>query len=326
LTTTDGAVSAVKTLASAGDTIILCHCWSGQLAAVEDFANSQQIVILSVSSTSNLLAVPKGYLFRMLAPDSFQGKALTTLLWSDGIRNVAVIYRNDAYGQGISGVFQTDFKAAGGNVILEAYDPSLTDYATEVATLSTNVGTLGVNSQTAVLYLGFAAQAVNIFTHASTDSRLTHVRWFSSDGPKGPDIIPPQVPASLGAFEQQVNLTGTFPQSITNNTIEANYLNEYEAKVGHAPQAYGEQAYDGTYLLANAILAVGSYNATAVKNILPTVAEHMFGASGPMQLDANGDRASQDYAIWTVVSSNGTYAFENIGGWAASTGELTYYS
>ncbi len=326
LTTTDGAVSAVKTLASAGYTIVLCHCWSGQLAAVEDFANSQQIVILSVSSTSNLLAVPKGYLFRMLAPDSFQGKALTTLLWSKGIRNVAVIYRNDAYGQGISNVFNTDFKALGGNVMLEAYDPSLTDYATEVATLSTNVGNLGVNSQTAVLFLGFAAQAVNIFTHASSDSRLTHVRWFSSDGPKGPDIIPPQVPASLGAFEQQVNLTGTFPQSITNNTIETNYLNEYQAKVGHAPQAYGEQAYDGTYLLANAILAAGSYNSTAVKNILPTVALHMFGASGPMELDANGDRATQDYAIWVVVNNDGTYAFENIGGWAATTGELTFYS
>jgi ABC-type branched-subunit amino acid transport system substrate-binding protein len=50
------------------------------------------------------------------------------------------------------------------------------------------------------------------------------------------------------------------------------------------------------------------------------------GASGPMGMDSNGDRASQDYAVWTVVMSQGTYAFKNIGGWAASTSSVTYSS
>ena len=324
LSTTDGAVSAIKTLASAGYTIVLCHCWSGQLSAVESFAQSNNMLIVDVSSTSNLLAVPKQDIFRLIAPDSFQGKALTTLLWDKGIRNVVVIYRNDAYGQGISGVFKTDFTASGGNVILEAYQGSLADYGSEVTTLSTNVQSLGVNSQTGVLFIGFASEAVNIFTHASTDNTLTHVSWFSSEGPKGPDIIPPKVPTSLGAFETQTNLTGTFPQSIINNTIAVNFLNEFQAKTGHTIFAYGEQAYDGIWLLANTILAAGSYNATAVNTLLPIVAQHMMGASGPMQMDTNGDRASQDYAIWAVVSSQGTYAFKNIGGWAASTGVVSF--
>lgn len=326
LSTTDGAVSAIKTLASAGYTIVLCHCWSGQLSAVESFAQSNKMLILDVSSTSNLLAVPKQDIFRLIAPDSFQGKALTTLIWDKGVRNVAVIYRNDAYGQGISGVFKTDFTALGGNVILEAYQGSLADYASEVTTLSSNVQGLGVSSQTGVLFIGFASEAVNIFTHASTDNTLTHVAWFSSEGPKGPDIIPPKVPTSIGAFETQTNLTGTFPQSIVNNTIAINFLNEFQAKTGHTIFAYGEQAYDGIWLLADTVLAVGSYNATAVDNLLPTVAQHMMGASGPMGMDSNSDRASQDYAVWTVVMSQGTYAFKNIGGWAASTSSVTFSS
>jgi len=326
LSTTDGAVSAIKTLASAGYTIVLCHCWSGQLSAVESFAQSNKMLILDVSSTSNLLAVPKQDIYRLIAPDSFQGKALTTLIWDKGVRKVVVIYRNDAYGQGISGVFKTDFTGLGGNVVLEAYQGSLADYASEVTTLSSNVQSLGVGPQTGVLFIGFASEAVNIFTHASTDNTLTHVTWFSSEGPKGPDIIPPKVPASIGAFETQTNLTGTFPQSIVNNTIAINFLNEFQAKTGHTIFAYGEQAYDGIWLLANTILAVGSYNATAVNNLLPTLAQHMMGASGPMQMDSNGDRASQDYAVWTIVNTQGTYAFENIGGWAAATGTVTFSS
>jgi branched-chain amino acid transport system substrate-binding protein len=324
LTTTDGAVSAITTLASAGDDIILCHCWSGQLSAVESYANTNKLVVVSVSSTSNLLAVPKGYLFRMIAPDSFQGKALTTLLWGDGIKNVAVIYRNDAYGQGISGVFQTEFTALGGKVTLEAYDPTLSDFASEVATLASNVQTLGVGKQTAVLFIGFATEAVNIFGHATSYNALTGVRWFSSEGPKGSTILPPTVPASIGQFEVQTNITGTFPQSITNNSIATAYIALFKAQTGNYPQSYGEQAYDSVYLLANSILAVGSENSTAVKNILPTMASHMYGASGPLLLDSNGDKASQDYAIWTIVNNQGTYSFKNIGGWAAATGEIIY--
>ncbi|MGA2789605.1 MAG: ABC transporter substrate-binding protein [Candidatus Bathyarchaeia archaeon] len=323
LTTTDGAVSAVQTLASAGDTIILCHCWSGQLSAIESYANSNDIVVVSVSSTSNLLAVPKGYLFRLIAPDSFQGKALSTLLWHDGVRKVAVIYRDDPYGQGISAVLKTDFTGLGGTVSLEAYEPSLADYASEVVTLSTNVKSLGVGPQTAVLFVGFAAEAVNIFTHASVDSTLTQVRWFSSEGPKGPDILPPKVPDAIGSFEVQTSLTGTFPQSITPNSIEDSFLTAFQSASGSAPMAYGEQAYDGIYLLANTILNVGSYNSTAVKNMLPIIAQHMFGASGPMQLDSNGDRATQDYVVWTVARSQTAYNFVNIGGWSGSTGVLT---
>lgn len=324
LTTTDGALKAITSLSAAGDDIILCHCWSGQLQAVEQFANTNKIVVISPSSTSDLLAVPKGYLFRAIAPDAFQGKALTTLLWNDGIRNVAYIYRNDAYGQGISGIFNTDFTALGGKVTLEAYDPTLTDFATEVATLATNVQTLGVGPQTAVLFSGFSTEAVNIFGHAATYASLTGVRWFSSDGPKSSTILPPTVPTSIGQFEIQTNLTGTFPQSITNNSIATAYLAAFKAQTGNYPQSYGEQAYDATYLLANAILAVGSYNSTAVKNILPTIAAHTYGATGALTLDSNGDKASQDYAIWTVVNSAGTYAFKNIGGWASATGDITY--
>src|SRR5574340_277034 len=34
LTTTDGTLQAVQSLVSSGSTVILCHCWSGQLQAV----------------------------------------------------------------------------------------------------------------------------------------------------------------------------------------------------------------------------------------------------------------------------------------------------
>jgi len=325
LTTTDGALQAIQSLASAGATVILCHCWSGQLSAVENFVNTNRVVVVSVSSTSNLLAVPKGYMFRLLAPDSFQGRALSALLWSQGITKVVVMYRDDPYGQGISRVFNEEFTAKGGTVKLDAYQPGLTDYATEVSAVSTDVGTMGVGAATAVLLIGFEAEAVNIFGHARLDSVLTQVRWFSSEGIKGSNLLPPSGSADMAAFEVAVNLTGTFPQVAVPNNLTTHYLQAFQAKFGRGPTAYGMQAYDGLYLLANAILTVGRYDPVAIKQVLPTVASRMIGASGPMAFDSNGDRASQDYVVWTVVSGATGYSFKDIGAWSSTTGELIFY-
>ena len=324
LTTTDGALQAVQALVSAGSTIILCHCWSGQLQAVQNFVSTNHVVVASISSTSDLLAVPKPYEFRMLAPDLFQGHALSALLLSQGITHVVVMYRDDPYGQGISGVFKTDFTAKGGTVKLDAYQPSLTDYATEVSVVSSDVSSFGVSSTTAVLLIGFEAEAVNIFGHAALDSVLPNVRWFSSEGIKGSDLLPPSGSADMAAFETKVNLTGTFPQVAVPNDVTTAFLNAFQAKFGHGPTAYGMQAYDGTYLLMNAILAVGKYDPVAVNTVLPSVAMRMVGASGPMVLDSNGDRASQDYVVWKVVYVSSAYSFANIGAWSSTTGELTF--
>ncbi len=324
LTTTDGTLTAVQALVSAGSTIILCHCWSGQLQAVQNFVSTNHVVVASVSSTSDLLAVPKPYEFRLLAPDLFQGHALSALLASQGITHVVVMYRDDPYGQGISGVFKTDFTAHGGTVKLDAYQPSLTDYASEVSVVSTDVSAYGVSATTAVLLIGFEAEAVNIFGHAALDSVLPNVRWFSSEGIKGSDLLPPSGSASMAAFETKVNLTGTFPQVAVPNNVTTHFLNAFQTKFGHGPTAYGMQAYDGMYLLMNAILAVGKYDPVAVNALLPNLAMRTVGASGPMLFDANGDRASQDYVVWKVVYASGTYSFANIGAWSSTTGALTF--
>ncbi len=324
LTTTDGTLAAVQALVSAGSSVILCHCWSGQVQAIQNFVSTNHVVVASVSSTSDLLAVPKPYEYRLLAPDLFQGHALSSLLLSQGITHVVVMYRDDPYGQGISGVFKTDFTAKGGTVKLDAYQPSLTDYASEVSVVSTDVSTYGVSPTTAVLLIGFEAEAVNIFGHAALDSVLPNVRWFSSEGIKGSDLLPPSGTAAMAAFETKVNLTGTFPQVAVPNNVTTHYLDAFQAKFGHGPTAYGMQAYDGMYLLMDAILQVGKYDPVAVNSILPSVAMRMVGASGPMVLDANGDRASQDYVVWKVVYSSGTYSFANIGAWSSTTGELTF--
>lgn len=72
----------------------------------------------------------------MVPPDSFQGKALARIIYSLGYRNVAVIYRNDAWGVGLYEAFSSRFKELGGNVAGVAYDPTAKDLSAEVKRLS----------------------------------------------------------------------------------------------------------------------------------------------------------------------------------------------
>lgn len=319
-TTVEGAVAAVQSLAAAGVKVIMGHLWSGQLNGIKSFVDSNKIVVVSASSTSPLVAADD-YMFRMQASDAFQGQALSSLLWADGFRKIAVINRNDPYGQGIGNVFKKEFEALGGTVRILSYTPDQADYASEVAALASTIRELGADSTTAVLIVGFEAEALNIFGHARLDATLPKVKWFSSEGIRGSKLLPPESPTEIGDFLTTVGLTGTFPAS----PVKTPLMDDLSNKLGHVPNVYGAQAYDGTWLLALSILTAGRYDGEAVRKVLPGVAAHMIGASGHLMLEENGDRASQDYDIWNVKKSSGTkFEYVVIGKWSSVTRQVTF--
>jgi len=109
---------------------------SGEVRGIMDFANTNKVVIISPSSTSPLLAAP-GYVFRVTPPDTFQGRVLTQLMNTLGIKKVAAIVRNDNYGRGLFEPFKAAFTQQYGSVVREIlYTAGQTDYASEVNRLS----------------------------------------------------------------------------------------------------------------------------------------------------------------------------------------------
>src|SRR3546814_119575 len=98
-----------------------------------------KVVLISPSSTSptftKLAKEGKtgGYWFRTTPSDALQGVAMAKVALDSGFKKVAVLYLNNAYGQGLSSQFANAFTKLGGTVTQDVvYNPSQPSYRSEV--------------------------------------------------------------------------------------------------------------------------------------------------------------------------------------------------
>ncbi|MEM0439611.1 MAG: hypothetical protein DJ555_00915 [Desulfurococcaceae archaeon] len=324
------ALKVVQSMYAAGIRVIIGPFASGEVRGVMDFANSNKIIIISPSSTSPLLAAPD-YIFRAPPTDLFQAKVLAQLMNSMGIKKVAAIVRGDDYGKGLLEAFRKEFTTQYGGILREiVYTVGQPDYASEVARLSSYVKELGADASTAVLIIAFEDDGLNIIGHARLDPVLSSVRWFGSETLNRPAAYTPpptgKATKEIADFLAKVGLTGVFA-SPRGSPLAEMFEKEYRSRFGRDPSPYAYFTYDAVWLAAMAILFAGGkcYDADAVKNALPIVAEHFIGVTGWKAFDENGDARGSDYTIWQYRIVGGNYTFTPIGVWRYPAGVVELY-
>ncbi|MEM2204309.1 MAG: ABC transporter substrate-binding protein [Sulfolobales archaeon] len=324
------ALKVVQSMYAAGIRVIIGPFASGEVRGVMDFANSNKVIIISPSSTSPLLAAPD-YVFRAPPTDLFQAKVLAQLMNSMGIKKVAAIVRGDDYGKGLLEAFRKEFTTQYGGTLREiVYTVGQPDYASEVARLSSYVKELGADASTAVLIIAFEDDGLNIIGHARLDPVLSSVRWFGSETLNRPAAYTPpptgKATKEVADFLAKVGLTGVFA-SPRGSPLAEMFEKEYRSRFGRDPSPYAYFTYDAVWLAAMAILFAGGkcYDADAVKNALPIVAEHFIGVTGWKAFDENGDARGSDYTIWQYRIVGGNYTFTPIGVWRYPAGVVELY-
>jgi branched-chain amino acid transport system substrate-binding protein len=288
------ARSRIQVLAAQGVRAIVGPLSSGETAAVKQFADANKIVIVSHGSTAVSLAIPGDYVFRLTPTDKYQGRVLARVIWQQGYRNVAVIYRNDAWGQGLYESLKTSFEALGGRVDGVAYDPRAQDLSGEVGRLADIVSRFGDN--TAVVMMSFEDDGINIIRLSARNPVLSSKVFFGTDG----SALSSRFLTEVG--EEILKLGGNpstnyWPAS---NPLQREFVRRYRDLYGENPDAYSMNAYDAVWLIALSVMLTGRYDGEAIARAIPLVAQHYYGVTGNVILDENGDRAYGDYGIFRV--------------------------
>ncbi len=310
------ALQNVQTFAQQGIKVVIGPAASSQVKAVKSYADSNHIVIISPSSTAPTLAIPNDYIFRTVGSDALQAKVLAALVEHEGVKKVVVFYRNDEYGNAFAEFFKKYFEESGGTAILQSYTTGLSDYSSEVNALAQKVQSSGAE---AVVLISFDTDGANILSHAANNPVLSKVRWFSSEGVHGAsELLQP----SLAKFLISVKFMGTRPQT-PHNVLYEQFAKRFKEITGSDPPVFSENLYDAVMLAGWAILRAGTYDGAAIKDALPKVAAHYYGPSGWTYLDENGDKAFQQYAIWSIKQVNGKYEFSDIGVYQGGAVTLT---
>lgn len=224
------------------------HACSGATIAASDVYEDARVPFVSPSAT-NATLTSRGYdvVNRVAFSDGAQGVVDAHYMYKIlGIRNLAVLHDNDAYGLGLGEVVRDEFEKLGGTVVaFEGINVDDQDYRPILTPLAT------ANPE-AIFFGGYQEQAVLLVTQMQ-DVGLGDVVFFSDDGTQAQAFIDGAGDAAEGAY-------ASFAETPPGN-VEANeaFDARYEEAYGTAPDEQGPfhaHSYDATTIIMNAIKAV----------------------------------------------------------------------
>ena len=108
------SLEKLRLLAKEGIRIVIGPATSAELKATKDFADKNDIILFSPSSTAPSLAIEGDNVFRLVPDDSHQAKAISKMMWEQGIRVIIPFWRNDVYGSELMRAVRANFQAMGG--------------------------------------------------------------------------------------------------------------------------------------------------------------------------------------------------------------------
>ncbi len=295
--TPSGAVDGIKVLKDAGATIVIGPQSSAEAAAIRDYVNANAIILISQASTASSLAIADDYLFRLAPNDKLEGAAIAALMHADGIDVIVPVWRDDAGNGGLktsTAQFFTGITAPG-----VSYSPATTDFTATVTTLGNAVrAAKSANpSKKVAVFIASFEEGADILDKARLDPDLA-VNWYSGDGLTQSRAL--LSPASIAAFAAATKFTA--PSVALSESTRSKWeplSAEIQARVGFLPDAFSLSVYDAAWAAVLSAIEVRNAadlrRASFVRNV-----ERYWGVTGPLALDAAGDRRLAEFDFWTV--------------------------
>ncbi len=306
-------VAAAEGLVQLRVPVIIGAASSEVTLAVFEVTRDARVVQISGTSTSTLLttAADDGYLFRTCPSDELQARLVAQRAAGKPFQRVAIIYLPGAYGLGLANKFEADFTALGGTVTARR------EYAEGRSSYLDILTEVYATDPEAILLVGFPVDGAQIIRDYLTNFAARGTFWFFTDSLEATEFV-----TGVGAGSFDFGHEGSSPGATTGEsytTFQTAYTRRFGAAIVNPINI---SSYDAVYLAALAMEAAGTAEGTAVRDNLVAVSRvgtpfgptqyseavtalregqdiDYQGASGPVDLDANGDVVAP-YHLWRV--------------------------
>lgn len=315
------ALNLLNTIASQKNSkIVIGPYTSEELKSAANFANTNNLILLSPGSTAVSLAIENDAIYRMVMDDSKQANALSQYLEKEGIKTLIPIWINDEYGNSLQSELKKVF-AQGGKTILDGatYNSTQSDFSTVLKTVQDQV-TDAKKTQSAstigVVLIAFD-EGISILSAAGNYAGLDSVRWFGSDSLAKTSAILTNVKArdfaertgfTASYFAPELDLyvwsiaAGQLVKSYFENFL-TRYQQEYNTNLG----SYTYSSYDAVWLTA-----MTNFQLTAASDLktIVTIMRSTFnlspGYNERNQFNTAGDKAFGTFGF-SKLSKAGTW-------------------
>lgn len=295
----EGTTVANRVVSNPEIVAVAGHSCSGPTIAASDVYEEARLPMMSPSATNATLTA-RGYdvVNRVAFSDGAQGIVDAHYLYKIlGIRKLAILHDNDAYGLGLAEVVNAEFEVLGGEIVsFEGINVDDQDYRPILTPLV-------AAGPEAIFFGGYQEQAILLVTQM-IDVGLADVIFFSDDGVQAQAFIDGAGDAAEGAY-------ASFAETPPGN-VEANEAFDalYEETYGTTPDEQGPfhaHSYDSMKMLINAIMEVAVVDDAgnlvidreALIEAVRNTADYA-GLTGTLSCDANGECGAGRIVIFQV--------------------------
>jgi len=183
------------------------------------------------------------------------------LVRPNGNLSIAVIYRDDAFGQGVLSSIKQSINADNLNITIideEKFTPGATDF-------KTLLGKIKAAKPDAVLTAGFTAETAGIYTQGQQDVGLNTI-YMAIENNEAPEFYTSI--KMLGDHQLLESKFGSYAGPPYYMPSVGIYVSKYQAKYGVTPGMMGADTYDAFYIAKDAIERAGSLNKTLIRDAL----------------------------------------------------------
>jgi branched-chain amino acid transport system substrate-binding protein len=304
---TQGGVASDKLVNTDKVTAIVGALCSGEsTGAFNGSPKAAGVVMVSPASTSPALSTieDNDQFFRVVPSDAFQGQELAKVLLEKGIKDIAVTFVNNDYGNGFATALSDAFTAGGGKVAASvSHEDGKADYRAELGQLA------GSGSQNLVILAYESGSGQVILRQAVESGDFT--LFVGGDGMVGNKLLTGIDPAAVqGMIATRAGApAGAATDAFAKVTEGVEGIRDDKGAYG----TYVPQGYDAAFLLALAIEKNGNAGReglnAALRDVASAPGEKIYpgewskalelikagtdidyeGAGGSLDFDANGD-------------------------------------
>ena len=273
-TNEQSAVAKLDGLQRAGVHVVIGGVTSNLALALVPEAEKRKLILLSPTATSPKLTGSSPYFFRNFPPDTREGKVMAEYaVRRMKLKNVAIIYVDKEYGQGITDVFKKRFNELGGTIAYEkAYPEGTSDFASFV----TEIKQAAPDGVYMPGYYNEIAAIINEIKKQEVSAKLMSVQGMATPmfleiaAENAEGIVYPQPPFDPDTQEPGIQ----------------KFVQAYRAKFPTKPDVDAAFAYDALWVVAKAINSCQNYPQDLRERIADT---NHHGITGEISFDSGGD-------------------------------------
>jgi branched-chain amino acid transport system substrate-binding protein len=319
------SLEAVKQLHSLGAKIIVGPATSTAVLAAKEYADTNDIILISYSSTSPLLSIAGDNLLRLVPDDINQGKAIAERMIDDGIKVVVPMWRGDIYGNELYKSTKYHFEKLGGKMEEGInYKPHTGKFATSLHRINFIMWNEDLGRLNAIVFDAikkYDSKSVGVFIISYDEitpiliqspmySALDDIRWYGSDSIAQNHHITKNIDSAL--FAIKTNFSNPL-YSIDTESPKIHELIEMLEKELHNAESitYPAIAYDAFWISSLSLDTNSTNNRYSVDHnninkksfhdiVFETAESFDDGISGKIQLNDAGDRIGENYDFWSI--------------------------